>query len=1140
MNKEVNNMKKRVLMLAMLAAFVLSFGASAWAGDSTFGTGLMILNNKVGAEYATVYKVTERAGKEIFIRVRAKIAEATNDTENEYSTDATKLKWTVTQSPTETGGTNPIEGLTISSVAGTTTREYALDDVSGPATLTATLSGIIRASGTVTVTVALMKDATTDANGTDAGSRTTTCNVEFSTTDYEETLNPNFPLLEGESFQTIDIDTDTLDPRDPESVMWNGLFPPFSPIGFATGSSDVGKLKPKVTWPKPNDFKPGVSTDTVVATVTGPVEGINVYIAGKDAVKLFGLAKGAADIPLTSANVAQYNIPFRVVSINSADNKATGAKSDKESKTTVTIAFNGGNYALKGYPITVSAWNKNNSSKPAAKAVKLNVGDPKSKVLPEWMTKVVSKEVTATEATYTAWNEAWDAQDGSEELSILDVGIEDYTYTYEAGSEVSGASLSDFGQTTDQGSSNSPHYFYFKGNDDHNAGYYALKGDTKVYEATQDGTPSSWYRKFETWKTIGKKDKPEVSAKVNPDNANDYTEFYGKFYISGDAPLLITAKGGQKVGTSDVVSLAQASFDYLGRMTERGYVTIDGTPKEKAKETKEAVTLTVTNPSTNKKGTAKVTVIGKTQPVFEKAGTFKYAPTDTDTHKRYATKRVEAGKVPSVKFKAKGTKTIEYYLGAYRYDMNDDDEYELMPDGEGVYDYLTYYVHGDDDEYDAFEDYDVEDEYDELAEAFNAELENKLKGLKLSFDKKKGAVALLNKSDKNTLPTLNATSTDFQSLDIVVTAFNGVGVDQAWSHVAITGAKPAVSDKEANVTGTVKVGDVIPFKLKAGKTDATATTAGVNIKATEASASKVKASALGLKLVTWDSMDVLASRDYTFAAGAPISGYNAAKSKIVDGSVAEVKDGETVTGYKAGSDGLKLLSGDKWVKSADARYKNQGLLQVVDPAAIAKLSSDKTANKGQTIDLALENLGATNKGKIKVIIKNDVKDGGDPTKPVVAAPVAVAGRPSTVQTAAAKNSGGSYEAYTGTEAEAEADEPKLAFGAPRTVANLTAAQKAFLAEKGYTVIAVLPEVTADADGQAEIAVELIEDAPKGAKLVYIPFPKNAEETDDDKIADFYDEAGEAIENVPAGQNITVAPWFRAGVTYEPVIAAEDK
>ena len=88
------------------------------------------------------------------------------------------------------------------------------------------------------------------------------------------------------------------------------------------------------------------------------------------------------------------------------------------------------------------------------------------------------------------------------------------------------------------------------------------------------------------------------------------------------------------------------------------------------------------------------------------------------------------------------------------------------------------------------------------------------------------------------------------------------------------------------------------------------------------------------------------------------------------------------------------------------------------------------------------------------------------------------------------------------------------------------------------MIAVLPEVSANVDGQQEIAVELYENAPVGAKLVWLPFPKDVEETEDDRIADFYDEEGAPIENVPDGRNITVSAWMRPGVTYLPVIAAE--
>ena len=115
----------------------------------------------------------------------------------------------------------------------------------------------------------------------------------------------------------------------------------------------------------------------------------------------------------------------------------------------------------------------------------------------------------------------------------------------------------------------------------------------------------------------------------------------------------------------------------------------------------------------------------------------------------------------------------------------------------------------------------------------------------------------------------------------------------------------------------------------------------------------------------------------------------------------------------------------------------------------------------------------------------------------------------------------------------------ITVGAPRTAADLTAEQQAFLTGKGYKVIAVLPEISANVDGQQDFDVELDEDAPEGAKLVYIPFPKNAQPSEDDSIADFYDADGQAIEEVPAEKDITVSPWLRENVTYQPVIAAEE-
>ena len=187
----------------------------------------------------------------------------------------------------------------------------------------------------------------------------------------------------------------------------------------------------------------------------------------------------------------------------------------------------------------------------------------------------------------------------------------------------------------------------------------------------------------------------------------------------------------------------------------------------------------------------------------------------------------------------------------------------------------------------------------------------------------------------------------------------------------------------------------------------------------------------------------------------------------------------------------------------------------------------------------LQNIGAEGKGAITLGITAPKATSANKSLP--------ANSTVKVDANAAKKTNGSAGSYIPnngalagkTDADAEADaEATVTIGAPRTVADLTAGQQAYLAAKGYKVIAVLPEISATADGQQEFAVTLDEDAPEGAKMVYVPFPQDVEETEDDKIADFYGADGEAIEEVPAEKEITVAPWLRADVVYQPVIAAE--
>lgn len=110
-------------------------------------------------------------------------------------------------------------------------------------------------------------------------------------------------------------------------------------------------------------------------------------------------------------------------------------------------------------------------------------------------------------------------------------------------------------------------------------------------------------------------------------------------------------------------------------------------------------------------------------------------------------------------------------------------------------------------------------------------------------------------------------------------------------------------------------------------------------------------------------------------------------------------------------------------------------------------------------------------------------------------------------------------------------EPTITYGKVNALTN-----EAELEAKGYLIAAVLPEISVNVSGMYDIDVELYDDVPEGAELVWLAFPEEGKESDDDEIAEFYDPNGKEITRVPAGHRITVAPWLNKGVKYSPVIA----
>ena len=122
-----------------------------------------------------------------------------------------------------------------------------------------------------------------------------------------------------------------------------------------------------------------------------------------------------------------------------------------------------------------------------------------------------------------------------------------------------------------------------------------------------------------------------------------------------------------------------------------------------------------------------------------------------------------------------------------------------------------------------------------------------------------------------------------------------------------------------------------------------------------------------------------------------------------------------------------------------------------------------------------------------------------------------------------------------SETNSNALKPTITYGRTNVLSPET---EAALEAEGYLVAAVLPEISVNVSGMYDIDVELFDDVPDGAELVWLAFPEKGKESDDDEIAEFYDEDGKEITRVPKNLKITVAPWLNAGVKYLPVIAVQ--
>ncbi|MBQ3396591.1 MAG: hypothetical protein IJG55_09780, partial [Synergistaceae bacterium] len=89
---------------------------------------------------------------------------------------------------------------------------------------------------------------------------------------------------------------------------------------------------------------------------------------------------------------------------------------------------------------------------------------------------------------------------------------------------------------------------------------------------------------------------------------------------------------------------------------------------------------------------------------------------------------------------------------------------------------------------------------------------------------------------------------------------------------------------------------------------------------------------------------------------------------------------------------------------------------------------------------------------------------------------------------------------------------------------------------GYVTAVELGEVSCDLPGMYDFNVELPDHIAEGSELVYTANSDSPSEDDD--IAEFYDDAGNEISVVPENRRITISIWLNPETIYNPVISVK--
>lgn len=562
---------------------------------------------------------------------------------------------------------------------------------------------------------------------------------------------------------------------------------------------------------------------------------------------------------------------------------------------------------------------------------------------------------------------------------------------------------------------------------------------------------------------------------INVTASQDIGEYI--FVASGDNPLSITSS--QKLGEK----YAKNGIYITSQDTDTSHaIVIQGTPT-KGKETKTLITVTAKNISTNEKTSRKITISAA-------------MPPEITTKAKALMKEVELTKSISLKFAAKGTTPITWSVS---------DE-----DGNDATDILT--------------------------------------DLGLKLNPKTGTISGTAKK-----PTVDENDNVYASKDLYITASNSAGdSEQAKITIGIKGAKPKFSTSPVNLERPEPDFDgnrIATMNIKSDNDNANVQYSPANAKAEAA------LSGLGLAVarsesntgILEESGNIIATKGTSIKFKAENYGTEATGSvkivitdpapEIADDDIGSLEASATAKAETS----ITLTLTDETMPTGDTKIQWVVLKKPVK-GITAKLKDNKNGTALLTISVPkkFKNAGdqdfsanVTIKAANQTTRKFATKDFPFTVSPYIAdnsaQPADNSSRPELEPEAAPEDSGTSTAKTEGM----------LMLGTARDTGNISANERAFLQEKGCSIAAVLPEISADISGQYDIEATLDDSAEVGAKLFWLAFPKDGIDRPDDEIADFLSVDGEYIENVPEERNIIVSPWLTEGVIYAPVIAVKE-